>query len=113
MKAPILMLELRGESVKGIIVYERIHESKRLGYSKQKTAERLQCCWRSVDKYWDMTFDDYRRIESKVRKESVLEHYDAHIISRLTRHPDMSVNGKLFFQQGGKDFFPAMVSSFS
>ena len=25
----------------------------------------------------------------------------------------MSVVGKLFFQQGGKDFFPAMVSSFS
>lgn len=90
MKAPILMLKLRGGAVKGIIVYERIQESKRLGYSKQKTAERLQCCWRSVNKYWDMTFDDYRRIESKVRKESVLEHYDAHIIAWLTRHPDMS-----------------------
>ena len=37
MKAPISMLELRGGSVKGISVYERIQESKRLGYSKQKT----------------------------------------------------------------------------
>lgn len=90
MKAPISMLELRGGSVKGISVYERIQESKRLGYSKQKTAERLQCCWRTVDKYWDMTFDDYQGIESKVRKESVLEQYDAHVIAWLTRYPDMS-----------------------
>ena len=85
MKAPISMLELRGGSVKGISVYERIQESKRLGYSKQKTAERLQCCWRTVDKYWDMTFDDYQVIESKVRKESVLEQYDAHDVTTPCR----------------------------
>jgi len=80
------MLELRGGSVKGISVYERIQESKRLGYSKQKTAERLQCCWRTVDKYWDMTFDDYQVIEAKVRKESVLGQYDAHVIAWLKRY---------------------------
>ncbi len=90
MKAPISMLELRGGSVKGINVHERIQESKRLGYSKQKTAERLQCCWRTVDKYWDMAFDDYQATESKIRKESTLERYDAHVIAWLTRHPDMS-----------------------
>jgi hypothetical protein len=73
MKAPISMPEVRGESVKGISMYGRIQESKRLGYSKQRTAERLQCCWRTVDKYWDMTLDDYQATESKVRKESVLE----------------------------------------
>ncbi len=76
--------------MKGIDMYERIQESKRMGYSKQKTADRLQCCWRTVDKYWDMSIDGYQRLESKVRKADALGAYDDHVLAWLTRYPDLS-----------------------
>ena len=73
-----------------IIVYDQIQEYKRKGFSKKKTSEMLGLCWRTVDKYWDMTLPHYEELENGFRKGSTIEEHTQLILTWLNRYPDMS-----------------------
>ena len=75
------------------IMYAKIQERKKEGYSKRKTAKELNIDKRTVGKYWEMTDETYARyvLESKERGK-VLDPYREYIIEKLETHKEITAS---------------------
>ena len=80
-----------GEQMKEIGVYQLIQDLRRRGFSRNAVVARTGACWRTVDKYWDMTLEEYEKHEQVGRPAArALEAYDDVIVQWLREWPDMT-----------------------
>jgi transposase len=72
-------------------MYSQIQELKNKGFKKTPISQKLELDFRTVDKYWNMTPEEFHDslIISKSRAKRA-DHYREVIIDWLTSHPDMS-----------------------
>ena len=77
--------------MKGYGVYEQIHKLKNRGYSKRRAARELDVSRDTVDKYWEMTEEEYATylIESKTRTK-LLDAYRTYIEEQLRQYPEIT-----------------------
>ena len=61
--------------MKGYSVYSQIQQLKEQGFRKDAVARNLGINWRTANRYWDMTVEEY-----EARKTAYLENADAKII---------------------------------
>ena len=61
--------------MKGIQMYTKIQEMKAQGFSQNRTANYLNIHRDTVNRYWNMTADEYREYSEKIKRISVLESY--------------------------------------
>lgn len=78
--------------MKGYTVYNAIKQLKEQGFKKAAVARQLSINRRTVDRYWDMTVDDYQSMHSEVRKSQYLDEYRDTIIGWIEDYPDISAS---------------------
>ena len=61
--------------MKEIKVYSKIHELKEKGFRKDSVAKQLGINWRTVDRYWDMSPDDYNNNYDNIDRLHLLDKY--------------------------------------
>ena len=74
-------------------MYNEIQKLKSMGFSKSRTAHKLQINFRTVSRYWDMTPADYAaafKDRSRNMKNSSASRYEQDILFWLQQHPDLS-----------------------
>lgn len=76
--------------MKGYSVYSKIHQLKERGFRKDTVAKTLGVNWRTVDRYWSMTVDEYESNVAMVCKAKLLDDYRDTIISWLRDYPTLS-----------------------
>lgn len=76
--------------MKGYSVYSKIHQLKERGFRKDTVAKSLGINWRTVDRYWNMTVDEYESNVATVCKARLLDDYQDTIISWLRDYPTLS-----------------------
>lgn len=77
--------------MKGIFVYQQMQELKRRGFSRNAVVARTGACWRTVDKYWDMTLEEYEEARLPGRPAgSALSERDETIVQWLREYPDIA-----------------------
>lgn len=81
-----------GNEVKEYQVYIEIQELKGKGFSKSACAEQLQINRRTVDRYWEMSVDEYEKQHENIKRSAVLDKYREQIISWLKEYPTMSAS---------------------
>jgi len=72
-------------------MYEQIHRLKNRGYSKRRAARELDVSRDTVDKYWEMSEDEYAayKIETKTRTK-LLDPYREYIKEQLRQYPEIT-----------------------
>lgn len=77
--------------MKDWMYYEQIQKLKRNHHNKSQTARKLNVDWKTVDKYWEMSPDEFAqsRKDSKKRRKKADE-YKGFILECLTRFPDLT-----------------------
>lgn len=77
--------------MKGYKVYEEIQRLKTRGYSKRRTAREMDVSRDTVEKYWDMSEDDYVIcvIDSKTRTK-LLDPYRDYIEGQLRQYTEIT-----------------------
>ena len=76
--------------MKGYSVYNAIQQLKDQGFKKAAVARQLDINRRTVDRYWDMTVDEYEAMKSEVRRKQALDEYQQTILSWLDEYPSIS-----------------------
>ncbi|MDD4766206.1 MAG: IS21 family transposase [Desulfotomaculaceae bacterium] len=77
--------------MKGWPMYQEIQELKELGLKKAQAARKLQINRRTVDKYWDMTPDEFAHMKTKSKqRKKKLQSYEDKIVGWLKRFPDIT-----------------------
>ena len=77
--------------MKNWMYYEKIQELKRSHHNKSQAARQLDIDWKTVDRYWDMSPDEFakKKEDAKKRKKKADE-YRPFILECLTKHPDLT-----------------------
>jgi transposase len=70
-------------------MYSHIQSKKAMGYSRDATARQLGLSWRTVDRYWEMTPEEYQEL-SKENHRCTLDRHESAIVGWLERFPDLS-----------------------
>ena len=73
--------------MKEIKVYNAIHQLKERGFKKDSVAKQLDINWRTVDRYWDMTVEEYESQARQLKRGSQLDDYKDQIILWLRQYP--------------------------
>lgn len=76
--------------MKGYSVYNAIQQLKAKGFKKATVARQLDINRRTVDRYWDMSVDEYEARHSDVRRKQSMDEYQKTIIDWLTSYPSLS-----------------------
>ena len=76
--------------MKGYSVYSKIQQLKERGFRKDAVAKSLGLNWRTVDRYWNMTVDEYESNVATVCKARLLDDYRDTIICWLRDYPTLS-----------------------
>lgn len=76
--------------MKGIKMYSKIHELKEKGFRKDAVAKQLGINWRTVDRYWDMSPEEYNRNYENIDRIHILDKYRDSIVLWLKDYPGMS-----------------------
>lgn len=74
-------------------MYNEIQKFKSMGFSKSRTAQKLQINFRTVSRYWDMKPADYAAAFRDIHrnmKNSTASRYEADILAWLEEYPDLS-----------------------
>ncbi|WP_282201675.1 hypothetical protein [Emergencia timonensis] len=74
-------------------MYNEIQKLKSMGFSKSRTAHKLQINFRTVSRYWDMPPADYAaafKDRSRNMRNSSASRYEQDILFWLEQHPDLS-----------------------
>lgn len=74
-------------------MYSEIQKLKSMGFSKSRTAQKLQINFRTVARYWQMDPAEYAAAFKDIRcdmKNSCASRYEADILAWLEEHPDLS-----------------------
>jgi len=70
-------------------MFSKIQQEKRNGFSREAAARHLELSWATVDRYWDMTPDDYESARQQLYKSMLFPHNDI-ILKWLTAYSDVS-----------------------
>lgn len=70
-------------------MYSQIQQEKELGFSREAAARHLDLSWQTVDRYWDLSPEDYLVLSDR-NHHSILSKHENVIISWLEQFPDMS-----------------------
>ena len=76
--------------MKEIKVYNAIHQLKERGFKKDSVAKQLDINWRTVDRYWDMTIEEYESQARQLKRGSQLDDYKDQILLWLRQYPAMT-----------------------
>ena len=76
--------------MKGYSVYNAIQQLKAKGFKKASVARQLDINRRTVNKYWDMSVDEYEARHSDVCRKQSMDAYQKAIIDWLTEYPSLS-----------------------
>lgn len=76
--------------MKGYSVYSQIQQLKEQGFRKDAVAKSLGLNWRTVNRYWDMTVDEYEENSANICRAQLLDEYRATIIRWLREYPTLS-----------------------
>ncbi len=76
--------------MKGYSVYNAIKQLKDQGFKKAQAARQLDINRRTVDRYWNMSVEDYEAMKSDVRRKQALDEYHKVILNWLTEYPSIS-----------------------
>ena len=74
-------------------MYTKIQEMKAQGFSQNRTANYLNIHRDTVNRYWNMTADEYREYSEKIKRISVFESYSTVIESWIHKYPCISATG--------------------
>ena len=75
------------------VMYAKIQERKKDGYSKMRTARELNIDKRTVSKYWEMSDETYAKylLDSKERAK-IMDPYRAFIVGKLETHKEITAS---------------------
>jgi transposase len=73
-------------------VYNAIQQLKERGFRKDSVAKQLNINWRTVDRYWDMTADEYESQSQGLKRGSRLDDYQNQILIWLRQYPSMTAS---------------------
>lgn len=74
------------------LVYNAIQQLKERGFRKDSVAKQLGINWRTVDRYWDMTADEYETQTQSLKRGSPLDKYQNQILIWLRQYPTMTAS---------------------
>jgi len=70
-------------------MYAKIQQEKDKGFSREAVTRHLGLSWRTIDKYWDMTINQYEEVNRNLCKRS-LDKHEMVIFDWLEKFPDLS-----------------------
>lgn len=76
--------------MKELRVYNSIHQLKERGFKRASVASQLHINRRTVDRYWDMTPDEYEAHVHSLKRASMLDIYQDQILMWLRQYPTMT-----------------------
>lgn len=76
--------------MKGYSVYRKIKQLKEQGFRRDAVAKMLKINWRTADRYWDMSVDEYDANAAAVCRGRLLDEYQGTIAGWLRAYPTMS-----------------------
>jgi transposase len=77
--------------VKGWPMYQDIQQLKELGLNKSQVERQLNINWKTVNRYWDVTPEEFAELQRKAKnRHKKLEPYREQILNWLNKHPDIS-----------------------
>lgn len=76
--------------MKGYEVYSKIQQLKSLGFKRAAVANRLNVNWRTVQRYWGMSPEEFESSLREVRRSGDLEDHRNIILSWLKNYPSMT-----------------------
>ncbi len=76
--------------MKGYSVYKNTQQLKERGFRKDTVAKSLGLNWRTVDRYWNMSVDEYKSHHSRVCGVQALDEYRDTIILWLHEYSSLS-----------------------
>lgn len=76
--------------MKGYSVYNSIQQLKEQGFKKAAVARNLDINRRTVDRYWDMSVDEYQELHCKIKRKQSLDDYKDSILGWINDYPDIS-----------------------
>ena len=76
--------------MKGYSVYSQIQQLKEQGFRKDAVARNLGINWRTANRYWDMTVEEYEASLSGVCQVQLLDEYRDTIVRWLREYPTLS-----------------------
>jgi transposase len=71
------------------MMYSNIQSEKAMGYSRDAVAKHLGLSWRTINRYWEMTPEEYQEL-FKNNHKYVLDKHEIVIVGWLERFPDLS-----------------------
>ena len=75
--------------MKGIKMYTQIKILKDDGFKKAQVARKLKISRNTVDKYWNMSLDEYEKLKlESAKRSSILDDYEDFILHLLNKHAD-------------------------
>jgi len=72
-------------------MFSKIQQEKKNGFSREAAARHLELSWATVDRYWNMTPDDYETARQQLRKGVLGPHNDL-VLKWLESYPDVSAS---------------------
>jgi len=76
--------------VKGWPMYQELQQLKEMGLNKSQVQRKLSIDWKTVDRYWEVTPDEFAEIRRNNKRTKKLKKYEDQIVKWLQEHPDMS-----------------------
>jgi transposase len=76
--------------VKGWPMYQDLQQLKAMGLNKSQVKRRLGIDWKTVDRYWKVTPDEFSEMRRNNQRTKKLEKYEDQIVRWLQEHPDIS-----------------------
>jgi transposase len=73
-------------------VYNAIQQMKERGFRKDAVARQLDINWRTVDRYWNMTADEYETHVHNQQRASQLDIYQNQMLIWLRQYPAMTAS---------------------
>jgi transposase len=88
-------------------MYSKIQQEKTQGFSREAVAKHMGLSWRTVDRYWDMTIEEYETMHKK-QYSSALSKRESVILDWLERFPDLSsAQVQDWIQENYDEVYPA------
>ncbi len=76
--------------MKGWPMYQKLQQLKEMGLNKSQVQRQLGIDWKTVDRYWGVTPDEFAEIRTSPKRSRKHEKYEGQIVRWLKEHPDMS-----------------------
>lgn len=76
--------------MKGWPMYQDLQQLKEMGLNKSQVQRQLGIDWKTVNRYWEMTPDEFAEIRRNNKRTRKLEKYEDQIVRWLQEYPDMS-----------------------